>query len=248
MSFLFASSRHTAGVLLALAAATAFAAPAPAAMPDFGPMRTYQIAFIRRGPSWTRERTPYTDSLQAGHMKNIGRMADAGKLIAAGPFLDDQPLRGIYLFAADSAEAAAMAASDPAVKAGRLVLELHPILASTAIGAEYAARKRKNPAYQDSMVRMALGLLIASDREPDPRATGPLMEQHLAHLKHELDHGKLRLAGPLLSTGPIRGILIFDSDTTEARKVAQRDPMVKGGWVRLELHPWMTADGVIPRK
>lgn len=99
------------------------------------------------------------------------------------------------------------------------------------------------------MVKMSFGLLIAnSDREPDPRVIGPLMEQHLGHLKNELDHGKLRVAGPLLSTGPIRGILIFDSDTTEARKVATRDPMVKAGWVRLELHPWMTAAGVIPAK
>lgn len=49
---------------LALAAlvAVSLAVPALAAMPDFGPMRTYQIAFIRRGPAWTRERTAATDS------------------------------------------------------------------------------------------------------------------------------------------------------------------------------------------
>jgi len=233
---------------LAMLASVTLTAPALAALPDFGPMRPFQIAFIRRGPTWTPQRTPQTDSLQVGHMKNIGRMADAGKLIAAGPFLDDGPLRGIYLFTADSAEAHRFASEDPAVKAGRLVLDLHPILTRADIGAEYAARKKKNPAYQDSMVNLTFGLLIANDKEPDPKTHAALMEKHLWHLKEAMDHGPLRLAGPLLSTGRIRGILIFSGDTTEARKFGAADPMVSGGWVQLELHPWMTADGVIPRK
>lgn len=231
----------------ATAALLALAAAASAAPPDFGPMRNYQIAFIRRGPTWTQERTPHTDSLQAGHMKNIGRMADAGKLIAAGPFIGDQPLRGIYLFTADSAEAARMAAEDPAVQSGRLVLDLHPILASSAIGAEYAARKKANPALRDSMIELTFGLIVANDREPDPRTHGALMEKHLWHLRNEMDRGRLRLAGPLLDTGRTRGILVFDADTTEARQAVNRDPMVKEGWVRVELYRWYTADGVIPK-
>ena len=241
-------SRAASRLLLVAFTLAALAVPALAEMPNFGPMRPYQIAFIRRGPQWTRERTPYTDSLQAGHMKNIGHMAEMGKLIAAGPFLDDQPLRGIYLFTADSAEAHRFAAEDPAVKAGRLVLDMHPILTRADIGAEYAARKKKNPAYQDSMVTMTFGLLVATGKEPNPKTHAALMEKHLWHLKQSMDQGQLRLAGPLLSNGPIRGILIFDGDTTQARKFASADPMVSGGWVRLELHPWMTADGVIPAK
>jgi uncharacterized protein YciI len=98
------------------------------------------------------------------------------------------------------------------------------------------------------MVTMTFGLLIANDKQPDPKTHAAIMEKHLWHLKESMDQGQLRLAGPLLSRGPIRGILIFDSDTTEARKFAAADPMVSGGWVRLELHPWMTADGVIPAK
>ncbi len=49
---------RSAALRLAFAIATAatLALPAFAAMPDFGPMRTYQIAFIRRGPAWTPER------------------------------------------------------------------------------------------------------------------------------------------------------------------------------------------------
>jgi uncharacterized protein YciI len=231
--------------LLALIAA----GQAAAAMPDFGPMATYQIAFIRKGPAWTPERTPRTDSLQAGHMANIRRMADAGKLVAAGPFLDNGDLRGIYIFTADSAEAARFAAEDPAVRAGRLRLELHALYTRAGLGAEYRAEKQRNPAYQDSMIRMPFGLLVTGPRHGglDAKAAAELQDKHLWHLKGLLDSGKLRLAGPLLTESRIQGILVFGCDSTEARQLAASDPKVRAGWLEVEMHPWLTADKVIPK-
>jgi uncharacterized protein YciI len=236
--------------ILALAAlAASLAWPALAAMPDFGEMTTYQLALIRRGPAWTPERTPRTDSLQAGHMANIGRMAAAGKLVAAGPFLDDGNLRGIYIFTADSAEAASFAAEDPAVKAGRLVLELHPFYARAGIGAEYRAYKQSHPAYRDSMIRLPFGLLVEGPKHGglDAKSAAQLQEQHLWHLKRLLDSGKVRLAGPLLSEGRVKGILVFGCDSSEARTLAQSDPKVRAGWLDVEMPPWMTADKVLPK-
>lgn len=47
-------------------------------------------------------------------MKNIGRLADEGKLIVAGPFLDNQEIRGIYIFNVSSIEEAkALTETDP---------------------------------------------------------------------------------------------------------------------------------------
>ena len=47
----------------------------------------------------------------------------------AGPFLDGGDLRGLFLFeVATLEEAKALCETDPAVKAGRLVVEVHPWL------------------------------------------------------------------------------------------------------------------------
>jgi uncharacterized protein YciI len=54
-------------------------------------------------------------------------MADEGTLLIAGPFMDDQEIRGIYIFDVRTLEEAeALTATDPAIKAGRLIMELHP--------------------------------------------------------------------------------------------------------------------------
>ena len=122
---------------IVLAAALALAATAAAAAPpetEEWEMATYQVAFLRRGPAWTPGSTPELEKLQAAHLAHIGKMAETGKLIIAGPFSDGGDLRGMFIFRVDTAEEAkALAEQDPAVKAGRLVLEWHPWFAAKNI-------------------------------------------------------------------------------------------------------------------
>lgn len=90
-------------------------------------MITAYLAFLVRGPQWTPEKTPATEELQKAHLANILRLAEMKKLVVAGPFGDDGQLRGIFVFRVDTlAEAKALTETDPAVKAGRLTLDLHP--------------------------------------------------------------------------------------------------------------------------
>lgn len=96
-------------------------------------MKKYVVAFLKAGPN-TDQDSITRASLQSAHLKNIQRMANEGKLVIAGPFLDDTELKGIYVFnVASVEEARALTESDPAIKAGRLVMELHPWYGSAAL-------------------------------------------------------------------------------------------------------------------
>ena len=97
-------------------------------------MATYYVGFLFRGPKWTPEVTPETERIQKGHMAHIREMGASGKLILAGPFMDDGNLRGMFVFrVANMEEAKALAEADPAVKAGRLVVEMHPWFSAKGI-------------------------------------------------------------------------------------------------------------------
>ena len=90
-------------------------------------MFTAYLAFLMRGPKWTPEQNPQTEELQKAHLANIVRLNKLGKLVVAGPFGDGGKFAGIFVFRVSSMEEAqALAATDPAVKAGRLTLDLHP--------------------------------------------------------------------------------------------------------------------------
>ena len=99
---------------------------------DYG-MKSYVMAFLKTGPNRPDNDEDATE-LQAAHMANIKRLAEEGKLVLAGPFLDNGNLRGIYIFDVTTvAEAKALTKTDPAIRAGSLVMELHPWYGSAAL-------------------------------------------------------------------------------------------------------------------
>lgn len=89
-------------------------------------MKRYVMAFLKRGPVQIKDSLERVN-LQKAHLKNIERMADEGKLVVAGPFLDKEPVRGIYIFNVTTIEEAkALTETDPAIQAGTLEMELRP--------------------------------------------------------------------------------------------------------------------------
>jgi uncharacterized protein YciI len=97
----------------------------PAIHPS-GPRTNYYLGFLVRGPKFSPEDSPERQRIQQAHLANIKRLADMGKLIAAGPFAEDINLRGIFVFKTGSRqEAEELTNTDPAVQAGRLRIELY---------------------------------------------------------------------------------------------------------------------------
>ena len=96
-------------------------------------MKQYVIAYLKRGPNRNQDSATAAE-LQKKHLENIVRMADAGQLVVAGPFMDDTDVRGIYIFNVSTVEEArALTETDPAIQAGRLEMELHPWYGSAAL-------------------------------------------------------------------------------------------------------------------
>ena len=89
-------------------------------------METVYLVLLKKGPAWTAEKTEASEALQKAHLENISTQWKAGKMVIAGPTGHDD-LRGIFVYRVKTQEEAeALAAADPAVKAGRLRAEVYP--------------------------------------------------------------------------------------------------------------------------
>lgn len=101
---------------------------------DYG-MKKYVIAFLYRGDRVSEYSEAERAEIQKGHMDNINKLAEEGKLVLAGPFFGNEELRGLFFFSVGNIdEAKALTESDPAVKAGVLKMELKEWYATAALG------------------------------------------------------------------------------------------------------------------
>jgi uncharacterized protein YciI len=89
-------------------------------------MKMYVLCILKTGPKDAEIKGDERKKIFEGHFANIGRLADEGKLAAAGPFgKNDKSYRGLYIFnVATIDEAEKLVVLDPAVKAGVFVPDL----------------------------------------------------------------------------------------------------------------------------
>lgn len=86
----------------------------------------FVLGFLMRGPS-TEQPPAEQEKIQAAHLAYMDDLRKQGKLVVAGPFAGDTEWRGMVIYRVPSVkDAKELAAGDPAVKAGRLVLEARP--------------------------------------------------------------------------------------------------------------------------
>ncbi len=98
-------------------------------------MRKYVIAFLYRGDRGSEYSEAERSEIQKGHMDNIKKLAEEGKMVLAGPFFGNEDLRGLFFFSVGNIEEAkSLTESDPAVKAGVLKMELKEWYGSAVLG------------------------------------------------------------------------------------------------------------------
>lgn len=98
-------------------------------------MKKYVLAFLYRGDRVNEYSEAERAEIQKGHMANIIKLAEEGKMVLAGPFFGNDELRGLFFFSVENLEEAkALTESDPAVKAGVLKMDLKEWYGSAALG------------------------------------------------------------------------------------------------------------------
>lgn len=84
-------------------------------------IKQYYFVMLVRGTNANAIDSLSLVKIQEGHMANINKMAESGKLQIAGPFGDDGNWRGIFIFdAATEEEIKELLKDDPAIQSGRL--------------------------------------------------------------------------------------------------------------------------------
>jgi uncharacterized protein YciI len=206
---------------------------------------TYLVGMMTRGDAELPAGATAAE-LQKGHLANLDALWEKGLLLASGPIGDNGPLRGVLIFSStDRTAIEASLAEDPMVKAGRLQVSLTRWMGPANIGADYRKWAAANPGTPDRLHTYQLVLMRAA-----PKALPMTPDEQRAHLQHMdamAKTGQLVTAGPMLEPGDLAGIFVFDIEAAEADRLAASDPAVKSGKMTVARHPWMVAEGALPK-
>lgn len=98
-------------------------------------MKSYVLAILKTGPKDAEIKGKDREEIFKGHMANITRLAEEGKLAVAGPFgKNDLTFRGLFIFNVSTVEEARkLAETDPVIKSGVMIVDLVPWYGSAAM-------------------------------------------------------------------------------------------------------------------
>ena len=89
-------------------------------------VQPYFIALLSKGEHWNDTQGSEAADLVPRQLAFIREQVEAGRYLLAGPITDDGALVGMAILQAQTAaEALAIVANDPGVRAGRLNVEVH---------------------------------------------------------------------------------------------------------------------------
>jgi uncharacterized protein YciI len=100
---------------------------------DYG-MKSYVFVILKTGSNTTTDKA-FVDSCFAGHMANINRLVNEGKLFVAGPFgKNNNAYRGLFILNVKNIEEAQeIVQTDPAINSKLLDADLYSWYGSAAL-------------------------------------------------------------------------------------------------------------------
>ena len=194
------------------------------------------FVFLNTNPNKAKLSTEQVESLQAAHLQNIEKLADEGKLLAAGPF---DTGGGFFVIHAENTEQVNdIISTDPAIAANRYIIETYPF--SIRINDLCGAKKPyEMVTYQ--FVRLTADLTYFGDLDQlihDNRI-------FMADLANKNDFVITQGAFDNYNSG----VLILDVPTTEeAIDIIKEHPAVKEGQVKYEVKPLWIAKGTFCKR
>lgn len=202
--------------------------------------RQFFFVFLKRPANAPQLDKEASEKLQAEHMANIKKMYAENRLVMAGPFAEDTPLRGIFVLTASSLEEAKnWASEDPVVKAGRLMVDVRGPWRIEPEAIHHVDKETQG------LEQYTLVCMFRGEKWTPEFPLKDYLPKHLAFIHDMMSKGKIAVAGPFTDRGDPLGVSIYTVPADEVLKLAQDDPLVKAGYFKLEPHAWLTGKGVL---
>jgi uncharacterized protein YciI len=211
---------------------------AAAAPPQESTLVKFYLGLLVAGPNRTQPEAEAA-KIQAAHLAHLEGLVTSGKAVIVGPMGDNGRVLGVEVLRATSLdEARRWAEADPAVKAGRVVVELSSWYCQDGIIQKAWSTTDLEPLFFGFLVK---GPKWSAEKTAE---SARIQQEHLGHLDAMWKAGHLLIAGPMGEDGNVRGLLVYRAkDLAEAVAWASADPAVKAGRLAVDMHPWFVARG-----
>ncbi len=98
-------------------------------------LQPYFLGLLRKGPRWNETDGREAVELLPQHLAYLREQIETGRYVVAGPVTDESDIVGMMIVKARTLDdALTLAGQDPGVVAGRMCVQMHPMLLPTLDG------------------------------------------------------------------------------------------------------------------
>lgn len=188
------------------------------------------FVFLNTNPDKEKISELQVESLQAGHLKNIEKLAKEGKILSAGPF---EGGGGMFVISAkDQFQAWEYLESDPAIKANRFKVEVLPFKISNG---NICAPKKPYEMVNYQFIRLISNTDFNDDYRPLTNENRIFMSNLIRNHKEVLVYGFFSEYND--------GMVVIDGSKEFSERLIKDHPSVKAGQLFSEIKTLYIAKG-----